>query len=298
MQTRATNALITLTSFAMILLLLNCAGGTGLVPAPPGGAVGFVFNANPNPGPPEGSTPTDPGKVNHIVFMLQENRSFDMYFGKMNEYRAARGFSQDVDDMPAGASNPSADGSSVVQAFHLITRCTEDLSPFWNEAHVAFNVKVPGSNTPTLDGFVAAAANFSKNDNLKDTAGMRAMGYYDASDFPYYYFMATQFAMSDRWFAPVQTNTNSNRHYVYAATSSGHVYPWHDAPDTHKTIMDLVEEKGLSWRIYAEKPSSSAYFEFASSRQLNSHVVFLNQFFADAAAGKLPAVAMIETCVR
>jgi phospholipase C len=295
MRSKATRAFIFGICIALIAFLLNCAGGTGLQPAPLGGVTGFIFNPNPNPGPPEGITPNDPGKVNHVVFMLQENRSFDMYFGKMNDYREARGLPREVDDMPPNASNPSADGSSTVQAFHLVTRCTEDLSPFWNEDHVAFNLKDPGSNTPTLDGFVAAASNFAKDEQLKDTAGIRAMGYYDASDFPYYYFMATQFAMSDRWFAPVQTNTNSNRHYVYGATSSGHVYPWNTAPDSHKTIMDLLEEKGLSWRIYAQRASNSIFFEFASSRELSSHVVLLEQFFSDAAAGQLPAVAMIET---
>jgi phospholipase C len=300
MRTTAGRALIAgAICIIFTLTLSRCGGGpgsqAGLQPAPPGGAIGFIFNPNPTPGFPEGITPTDPGQVNHIVLLLQENRSFDMYFGKMNEYRAAHGLPQDVDGLPADASNPSADGSSTVKAFHLQTNCTDDMSPFWNESHVAFNLKDPTSNTPTLDGFVASAANFAANAGLHDTAGIRAMGYYDASDIPYYYFMASQFAISDRWFAPVQTNTNSNRHYVYGGTSSGQVYPWHQAPDSHKTIFDLLEAKGLSWRIYAERASSSVYFEFASSRVLNSHVVLFDQFFADAAAGKLPAVSVMET---
>jgi phospholipase C len=299
MQTRATRALIVSLFASLSILLAGCGSGPGgqsdLVPAPPGGVPGsFSFTPDPNPGPPEGVTPTDAGQVNHIVFMLQENRSFDMYFGKLNEYRAGIGLPEDVDDLPSGASNPSVDGSTTVTAFHLQTMCTEDLSPFWNESHVAFNKQVPGSNTPKLDGFVTAAGNYATKEALHDTAGLRAMGYYDASDIPFYYYLASQFAISDRVFAPVQTNTNSNRHYLYAATSSGHVYPWSDAPDSHKTIADLLEEKGLSWRIYAQKPSSSIFFEFATSLGLSSHVVWLDQFFTDAASGNLPAVAMVE----
>ena len=47
------------------------------------------------------------------------------------------------------------------------------------------------------------------------------MGYYDDTDLPYYYFMATQFALSDHFFSPVMTNTPANRLYAMAATSRG-----------------------------------------------------------------------------
>jgi phospholipase C len=300
MQTRAINALIVSLQLLSLLIATGCGGGagsqSGLTLAPAGG-VGpvFSFTPNPNPGPPKGITSNDPGQINHIIFMLQENRSFDMYFGKMNEYRASRGLPQDVDGLPANASNPSVDGTSIVQPFHLQTMCTEDLSPFWNESHVAFNRTDPSSSTPMMDGFVTAAGHYAVDQNQHDTQGLRAMGYYDAGDIPFYYFMAAQFAISDRWFSPVNTNTDSNRHYVYAATSTGHVYPWHDSPDTHKTIVDLLEAKGISWRIYAERAANSVFFEFQSSRQLNDHVVALDQLFTDMAAGTLPSVAMIET---
>ncbi len=298
MQTRATNALIN--SFFIYILLISmaaCGGGAGsnspLLEAPAGGAPSIGSS---NPGPSgEGITSTDKGKVNHIIFMLQENRSFDMYFGKMNQYRAAHGLSQNVDAMPANASNPGAEGTGTVSAFHLQTMCTDDLSPFWNESHISFNRNDPTSNTATLDGFVTAASNFARDSGLNDTEGLRAMGYYDQSDIPYYYFAAAQFAMSDRWFAPISTNTNSNRHYVLSATSSGHVYPWTMAPDDHKTIFDLVQAKGISWRIYAEIPMFSIFFEFASSRAMADHVVPLSDLFDDLASGNLPSVVMIET---
>jgi len=302
MQTRAIPALIV--SFFLVLLSA-CGGGSSnqsLTPASNGGTSNPTpTTSNPAPGGGTGSggtTTTNPGQINHIVFMLQENRSFDMYFGKMNQYRASRGLSQDVDGLPSNASNPSADGSSTVQAFHLQTMCTEDLSPFWNESHIAFNREDPTSNTPLLDGFVTAAANFARSVGDHDTAGLRAMGYYDASDIPYYYFMASQFAISDRWFAPAPTNTNANRHYVYAATSSGHAYPWSTAPDTHQTIFDLLQAKGISWKVYAVNPNASAFYEFQSLRGMTDHIVPIAQYFSDVAAGALPAVSMIESDVQ
>jgi phospholipase C len=227
--------------------------------------------------------------VKHIVWMLQENRSFDTYFGKMNDYRKSIGLPQDVDGLPANASN---DG---IAAYHLATMCTENTSPFWNESHIDYNKNDPTSNTPALDGFVKAAANFAASQNLHDTAGKRAMGYYDNRDLPYYYFMASQFAISDRWFAPISTNTNANRHYTYAATSSGHVYPWTGAPDTHKTIFDLLQSAGATWKIYAAQPLLSTFYEFAISQTAADHIVPINQYFTDLAANQLPEVVMIET---
>jgi phospholipase C len=298
MLTRAINALIvSVIAYIFLISMVACGGGAGsnspLLPAPAGGAP-IVGSSNPGPSG-QGVTSTDPGKINHFIFVLQENRSFDMYFGKMNQFRASLGLSQGVDGLPANASNPSADGITTVQPFHLQTMCTEDLSPFWNESHIAFNRNNPTSNTPTMDGFVTAAANFARDQGQHDLAGLRAMGYYDQNDIPFYYFMASQFGMSDRWFAPISTNTNANRHYVYGGTSSGHVYPWAVAPDSHRTIFDLLQAKGISWRIYAEIPANSIFFEFASGQSLKDHVVPINQLFSDLSAGTLPSVVMVET---
>ncbi len=302
MQTRATNALIVPLLVYLLMATMTACGGGGssdsLVPAPTSGA---PTTGSSNPGPTGSGTVTtssDPGKINHIIWMLQENRSFDSYFGDMKAYRQSLGLSGDVDGRPANASNPSADGTSTVAAFHMQSMCSEDISPFWNESHIAFNRTDPTSNTPTLDGFVTAAANFARDQGQQDLAGIRAMGYYNQNDIPYYYFMASQFAMSDRWFAPVQTNTNSNRHYVFAATSSGHVYPWATDPDSHQTIFDLLQAKGISWRIYSEKPTSSTLFEFASSANYKSNVVSIDQLFTDLAAGTLPSVVMVETAAE
>ena len=58
------------------------------------------------------------------------------------------------------------------------------------------------------------------------------MGYYDGTDLNYYYFMASNFATSDRWFSPVMSRTPPNRLYLMAATSVGHAYPPTD--DVHQ----------------------------------------------------------------
>src|SRR5690349_24813636 len=71
--------------------------------------------------------------INHIIFMVQENRGFDHYFGKLNDYRTAHKLPADVDGLPATASNPSFDGTSTVTLFHSQSTLVEKLRLSWNE---------------------------------------------------------------------------------------------------------------------------------------------------------------------
>ena len=186
-------------------------------------------------GPGAPPVPLDPGvsNINHVIVMVQENRSFDHYFGQLPGYWAANGYPpQKFDGIPAKASNPGWTSGTNVAAYHLASECVENLSPSWNESHLNWNLQHPLSSTPQMDGFVWNAANFAANENkagavpaYTDTAGIRAMGYYDGSDLNYYYFMASKFATSDRWFAPVMDRTQVNRLYLFAATSQGYAYP-------------------------------------------------------------------------
>src|SRR3979411_495352 len=100
--------------------------------------------------------------VNYIIFMVQENRSLDTYFGQLPAYWKANGYpAQQFEGLPAGASNPSFDGTSSISAFHIATECTENLSPSWNESHQDWNRHSPTSSTPTMEGFVFNAAKFA-----------------------------------------------------------------------------------------------------------------------------------------
>src|SRR5216684_1459535 len=146
-------------------------------------------------------SPQNLGAINHIIFMAQENRSFDHIFGHMNAYRATLGLSAALDETPAGASNPADSGANVT-AFHLQTMCIENTSAAWATSHINFNRLNQSSNNPTLDGFVVEGAAAAKNEGGNDTKGVRVMGFYTHQDLISHYFLATQFATSDRWFAP------------------------------------------------------------------------------------------------
>jgi phospholipase C len=102
---------------------------------------------------------------------------------------------------------------------------------------------------------VWTAAYDARPNGYFDTDGIRAIGYYTGNDLNYYYFMASNFATSDRWFSPVMTRTQSNREFLVAATSGGYLYPIGTYPQdtkllTEKTIFQELQDAGITWRIY------------------------------------------------
>lgn len=165
--------------------------------------------------------------LKHIIFMAQENRGLDHYFGALRAFWAANKFSdQSFDGLPQfnpasgipplygpPPTNPGCDAaypppndcvvdskSPKVASYHLITQCIENPSPSWNEGHVDWNLSNPVSATPSLNGYVYTGAHDARLNNppFHDIDGIRSMGYYDDTDLNYYYFMASEFATSDR----------------------------------------------------------------------------------------------------
>lgn len=146
---------------AVLLLVLGVAcGGTAVSPA----------TGTPTPTPtPTPTGPTGLNQVNHIIFTLQENRSFDSYFGFLGQYKAAHGFgaATDVDGRPADATNPAADGT-LIHSFHYQTSCVENLDPDWLESHGDYNFSQPGSSTFVGDGYVHNAQGQAKFNGMVD----------------------------------------------------------------------------------------------------------------------------------
>jgi len=236
--------------------------------------------------------------VNHIIFMLQENRSYDSYFGKINDNRAAQGLGRDVDALDTLFSQPADDGSTIGN-FHFVTACIYDSSQAWLESHGDVNRAQPADGNPVLmDGFVHTASGDAMNTN-PDTKGVRVMGFYNQNDLPSPYFFATQFATSDRWYTPAPIQTEAARLYAMAATSQGYAH----APKTTlsaTTIFQLLDRAGVSWKIYAVdndangKPITFLNFfqPYGSTKQ--DHVFPISQYFADLHNGTLPQFAYIE----
>jgi phospholipase C len=221
--------------------------------------------------------------INHIIFLAQENRSFDHYFGALREYWAQNGYpDQPFDGLPQfnpggqPPTNPGCDPNSPppaqcvfdpnnpITSYHLITQCIETPIPFWDPSHADWDYHDRVGNLPaTLNGFVWTAGAYARaiKNPFFDSNGIRAMGYYDGGDLNYYYFMASNFATSDRWFSPAMTRTSPNREYLVASTSQGDAYPvGTDKQDanllTATTIFQQLQAKGVTWKIYVDPTNS------------------------------------------
>jgi len=285
--------------------------------------------------------------LNHIIFLAQENRSFDHYFGALRGYWAQNGYpDQSFDGLPqfnpsSGAAplqgpapaipgcDPSApppsdcvfDANNLITSYHLITQCIENPSPSWNESHVDWNYNDQvGLYSATLNGFVWTAGHDARAlvPPFNDVDGIRAMGYYDGGDLNYYYFMASNFATSDRWFHPVMARTPPNRQSLIAGTSQGYAYPiGTDSADTAlltaPTIFQKLQTAGVSWKIYVNPQGSSCSgppydsaclltlssvqdFQWSQTipSQYPQNIAPISQYFTDLQNGTLPQVALME----
>ena len=81
--------------------------------------------------------------------------------------------------------------------------------------------------------------------------GHYAMGYYDETDLPFYYWLASTFAMSDRYFGSALGGTWANRDYLYAGTSAG-VMNTGQATIRVPTIFDALEAAGIEYGVYTD----------------------------------------------
>ncbi len=173
--------------------------------------------------------------INHVIFMLQENHTFDAYLGMLNPYRESNGWNigddgntytvDGIDDKLNTISNQDDEGTSF-SLFKFATTCIDDDSSDWLASYGDVNRYDFLATRPiNMDGFVHTGEGYAKScaasgtcsGNFTDLTGQRAMGYYDQGFLNYYYYMASQFALSNRWFSPVSSKSVPNR----IATFSG-----------------------------------------------------------------------------
>ncbi len=221
-------------------------------------------------------------KLNHIIIYMLENRSFDNYFGRLGAYKANKGLSGSVDGLNLSKTLYDSAGKPV-RPYHFRTVCHENLQPDWNRSQKAIN----GGN---MDRFMKVQVT-----TTIDPYAHRTMGYYDWTDLPYYYDVASQFATSDRFFSSVLAGTIPNRMYLFAGTSFGHIHP--DPPPSagwpQKTIFDLLTQYGVYWRYYYQ--DNSIYLsEWAGWPTLRSKVYPISYYFQDLNNGTLPQVVFLE----
>jgi phospholipase C len=265
--------------------------------------------------------------VEHVVILMQENRSFDHYFGTL---RGVRGFG---DPRPLSLQGgkpiwhqPSAQhGDGYVAPFHMDTKstsaqCLESLDHSWKGSQARWK---------DHDAWIAAK-------------GPMTMGYFTRDDIPFYYALADAFTICDAYHCSIFGPTNPNRLFLFTGTNglsigndglqaienpaeetNNYADPAYDDPRfkplTWTTYAERLQAAGIDWRVYQEYdnygdnglayfanfrgdgaksdignrarswPDTSNKANAATSR--GEHLIA--QFAADVAADRLPQVSWI-----
>ena len=267
-------------------------------------------------------------KVKHIIIVMQENHSFDNYFGALayapgtpyhtssnscskNDHNCVDGLSCRVDaagNLTCFNSNLDDNGSPVF-AFHDGRRCAApDLDHSWLGTHKEANFLNPnGALGGTLsDGFVRVNDATEQVDSGAESATEdQTMGFYTQDDIPLYYSLAANFAINDRYFSSALGGTFTNRAYFMAATSFGHLstFDQFPPPGGYKpitgTIFDLLDSNGISWGDYFQDvPQGASFRPFGAPPNIDPHFIPLQFFFAQAAGSPqlppLPQVVFVD----
>ncbi len=212
--------------------------------------------------------------IDNVIVVMMENRSFDHILGALPAVGV-----KDVDVAPADAANPDANGNPV-KRFHMTDYCFDDTNHEWQGTHDEYD-------DGKIDGFVKA-----NQGGVGDPTGARAMGYYDNTDLPYLYALATTFATCDRYFCSVLGPTFPNREYLYAGTSFGYTY--NVLIQTKKpTIFTALTDAGIPWHGYSEKYPGSAIFVANYTASLDSYEK-MDRFFDAAKNGTLDPVVFLD----
>ena len=251
--------------------------------------------------------------IDHIVILIQENRSFDHYFGT---YPDVRGF-QDPHAIPGVfqqhfAKNTTVPPLGTVMPYHLNTsstgagECTPDPGHSWGTQHQAWDGGSMDMWGPAHSG----------------DADWSFMGYYTRSDLPYYYAVADAFTLCDDYHCSVLASTTSNRLYSVSAWLDPHgvaggpvqsTISW-TGPSSAKlswtTYPERLTAQGISWLAYSSPDADSEENPLVDFKQFYpgnpgyqtsyTDAVFghtFQDFLIDAAAGNLPQVSWVLTSI-
>lgn len=258
-------------------------------------------------------------KVNHIIIVMQENHSFDNYFGALayapgspyhngngacasTDHKCVDGLTCTVSNGLFSCTNSNLDdnGSRVV-AFKAISRCVRpDLDHSWVGTHHEMNFSNPNStlNNPLSDGFVRQNDITEQIDNgTEGPTDDQTISFYNQDDLPFYYGLAEKFAISDRQFASVLGPTFPNRSYLMAATSFGHLTTNDTIPPVvgyqpiTGTIFDQLNSHGITWGDYFEDVPQDGSFRPTDTTHNHSLATFLLQA---SGVGVLPQVSFVD----
>jgi len=262
--------------------------------------------------------------IEHVVIVMQENRSFDHYFGTLSGVRGfsdpnvlhqtVNGKTYPVWDQFGYKPGTGVDPNGYMQPFHLLSdpplkdgETTNDITHSWGPQHQSWN-------NGAMDAFMTAhlAAD-------GDTNGPLTMGYFTISELGFYYALANAFTICDGYHCSVLGPTDPNRIMSLSATIDPH--GTHGGPVvqtftnrlseygtlTWKTMPEALLSAGVSWKVYNDPLSLLALSPLPYFKNYNDPLsitgleliakgltpTYPGDFDSDVASGSLPSVSWI-----
>jgi len=260
--------------------MLAGAGATGLVPA----SVLRAFAIEPEPG----STFLD---AEHIVVLMQENRSFDHALGSL---QGVRGFND-----PRAIRQ--ANGNSV---FVQTNAAGESYAPWRLDIRytkVTWMGSIPHARHTQVDAWNEGHHNAwletkrSGNEAYRDIP--LTMGYYTREDLPFYYALADAFTVMDQHYCGVMSSTTPNRCAFWTGTvrdeqkGDSRVFVRNEEIDvgnmTWTTWPERLQDNGISWKFYQNELTSATGMSRDERAWLANFGCNVLEFFANYNVGAI-----------
>jgi phospholipase C len=204
--------------------------------------------------------------ISKIVVVLQENHTFDNYFGS---YPGADGTSGQSIRLPA-----TPGGAPSLRPFHSPSLTPADLNHNWNAAHADYD----GGR---MDGFVYS----------EGSPG--TLAYFDRSDLPHYWRAADEYVVCDRYFTSAMTESAPNHLYLVAGTCGTLRDDRVPSTISFPPIFAQLDQRGISWRVYGFTKWYQSFGYVQKTPGAQSRFAPGSQFAADLSGGQLADVTWI-----
>jgi phospholipase C len=304
---RVSKFFIVALALAMGLVVLACAPGVGNT-SPPATTPNPPAAIAPAPEAPPGLE-----KIQHFVFIMQENRSFDSYFGT---YPGA-------DGIPPGVSFVDPYDGSTVTLYHDTNDINRGGPHSWDNAQADIDKgRMDGFLNESYKGRNANGTPF----NPANTPGRNpkdVMGWHDYREIPNYWNYARLYVLQDRMFESVASYSLPAHLYMLAAQSGGYTGYKQPKPSTYNfpEITELLTSGKIDWKYYVtsgrypdtedghvvgsesqqkQNPDKytlwnplPAFPKVQNDPAQRSRLQDTSQFYTDARDGKLPQVSWI-----
>jgi phospholipase C len=286
----------------LIALLCVAAAITGLSVS---GCVGSKTSKQASKTTGSAKVPAGLEKIEHFVFIMQENRSFDSYFGT---YPAA-------DGIPPGVTNPDPVTGQQVTPFHDTNDFNRGGPHGWEAAKIDIN----GGK---MDGFVSRAYKGAGGGASANTTNPQdVMGYHDFHEIPNYWNYAHLYVLQDHIFESVASYSLPAHLYMLAGQSGGYIGKGQSRPNHYyfPEITELLAKGNIDWKYYVtagaspgvndpDEPDIStaqgphkytfwnplpAFPAVEHNPSQRSREQYTDQFYKDASMGNLPQVSWV-----